>query len=57
MERVDADTLKNLLNGKEVVYKFLREVKGYFLDPMNFRTNSTDYLDQVLKKRAWAPND
>ena len=39
MKNIDINVLKNLLDGKEVVYKYLREKKGYYLDPLTVRVH------------------
>ena len=55
MVKIDVTCLKTLINGNRMVYEYLTEKKGYYLDPFksNFITNT--YLRQLVKEEIWAP--
>ena len=48
------DALKNLINGKPVIY-YLVGKKGCFLDPIEASWQNNNFLDKLLKGENWAP--
>jgi len=41
--------LKNILKSKSIIYDFLVEKKGYYLDPCNSKYISNEYLDKLFR--------
>ena len=53
--KLDIHTLNSIIGSNQMIYDFLVEKKGYFLDPITCNSMSVSYLNRLLKGEIWAP--
>ena len=47
--------MKKLISSSSVVYDYLTEKKGLFLDSLKHKSVTKAYLNGLLKNEIWAP--
>ena len=50
VQSMDLNSLKHLIDGKKVVYDYLRQQKKYYLDNFHHRSMTKTYLDGLLRE-------
>ena len=53
----DFELLKNLLPNNLMVYEYLTKKQGYYLDPVDSKAMTKEFLDGILKNLNWAPTN
>ena len=51
----DQEVISKLLDSKQLVYDYVTEKKGYYLDSINTKAITNKYLEGLLLGNYWAP--
>ena len=46
---VKINDLKNIIKSKSILYDYLKEKKNYFIDNINSKVITNEYLDKLLR--------
>ena len=52
---LELNEVKSILSSNRVVYDFLKEKKGYYLDRFSHKAINYNYLQKLLIGELWAP--